>query len=542
MASTGDSIQIFRHRDYLRWEYEWIKADDFRRAGKHVTEPMLPVTEVGFFGRRDSAAPVDDNPDSPSWNVSRQASYLFSHAREGRTRWDDRNLRAEHLPIFKPICNIFSSALFRVPPVRKLNESIDVGEPWKDYLEDVDLLGTDMNAYSFAATKLTMAFGRCYSLTDLPSPTRKPDTLADQIAMKLRAYSYLLTPLQVVNWSMDVFGNFRWIVVMEAAAEVHGPAQEIDPPLAIRYRIWYPDRWELYKPGTGKTGKPVAGAWVLEASEPTGLSRIPVEPYYADKTDMRSGGSSDSPLASVLGVDVAVFNLLSQLDETELQSVFGQLTMEGDAPIAADVGESYILMYPPGAQQPDYISVDNAVPQGKWERIVARIHAAAQQSLTGRSGKSADSKEERSPGALNVEFQDRYSMLTTIAAGAEDFEEGNFRNFAAWHKLPGPAPTTTYPRRFDLRSIGQQINDALKFNELPAGLKAKVAMLEQTVDRVLKETGVDDTTRVEATAGVREAVDRVMKAAEANNVAAEKPTGVDVDRPQAPGPQPGAVQ
>lgn len=505
LIDEAKPVKLYSHPLYERWRYEWVKAYDFLRGGKHVTEPAIASTSVAFLRRNPEYKDEDEDADRYTYEPTLRASYLYSHVRESEYRWRDRNRRAEHIPVFKPIAHLFASSLHQMPPTRTFEGKEALPEIWRSYVEDVDLRGTGMDAFMEGRTRWTLAFGRSHALTDVPAPEGPPPrTLADQEAQGLRAYSTPMTPLSMPNWCVDRFGQYRWIIVAEEADEGRGPTTPPPTKDTSRRRVWYPNRWVLYEPHQQNDAVEAAETklWVpVSHGRAPGL--VPLSTYYADKAEARAETECDSPLASILGVDVAVFNLLSQLDETELLSVYNQLAMEGDGG-DVDGGEATVLYYPVGGRPPTYIAPPDETAQGKWNRIIARIYIAAKQALSSR-GRAEFSKEERSAEALGVEYQDRYNLLSSLAGCTEDAEAGQFRHVAAWHGQQ-VVPRAAYQKQFDFRSISQAIMDTLGLMQLPVGAEAKVATLERVVDRALKAQGAPQESRERAVRGVKEAV------------------------------------
>jgi len=518
LIEAAKPVKLYNHPLFDRWYFEWVRAYDFLRGGKHVTDPASAATMVAFLRRNPDVKDEDEDSDRYTYEPTLRCSYLYSHVRESEARWRDRNRRSEHIPVMKPIAHLFANSLFQTAPTRTFEGKEDLPDLWRSYIENVDLRGTGMDSFMEGRTRWTLAFGRSHALTDMPASVAPPQTLAEQEAMGLRAYSMPMPPLAMPNWSIDRFGQYRWIIVAEEADEGRGPTSPPPTQDTSRRRVWYPGRWVLYKPfyQQGAAESAEGKLWIpAEHGRAPGV--VPLSTYFADKAEARAEMECDSPLASILGIDVAVFNLLSQLDETELLSVYNQLVMEGDGG-DRDVGEATVLYHQPGSKPPHYIAPPDETAQGKWNRIIARIYIAAKQALSSR-GRAEFSKEERSPAALGMEYQDRYNLLSSLAGCAEDAETHQFRHVGAWHGAKA-VPRAAYQKQFDIRSLSQAIMDALGLLQLPVGAEAKVATLERVVDRVLKAQGTPEEARRRAVRGVKEAV---LEAADLQQQAINQP-------------------
>lgn len=520
-----------KHVDYERWIARWTKAHDFLRGGLHVLRPTSATAQVRFFFRSGNS---NGETDKPQYEVREQYSYLLSHPRESFEVWVDRHERAEHFPVLRPIVSIFASSLFRVAPTRTLNgEQLD--DDWKAWVDDVDGNGRSLGNLSRAAVAWGLTFGRCFAVTEMPRvpADQRPRSEAERKQRRIEPYTYLITPMELVDWAVDRAG-IVWAVIEETVDDDRAPGTPPPKDVEKQYRVWTRDKWQVYRRARNDKGKMLKG-WEVYDEDTHGLGFVPIQPFFADKTEGLGTFESDSPIASVLDIDFAVFNLLSLLDEQEYQSTFPQLTVEDDgsnAPI--ETGPTVAMSYPQGGQRPEYISPDPDVANGLWQRILARIDVARKAGLVSR-GAAENSIEQRSADALGVEFQDRYALLAGLADGVEDLEEGVMRHRAAWLRK-ADRPRSQYPRTFDLRSIQQQINNALQVNALPVGPRAKQIVNAHLIDRMLADAGVADAQREEAVKDALSAEIVAPVATPAQQVA------VPQKQPEQPTPQAPSVQ
>lgn len=82
------------------------------------------------------------------------------------------------------------------------------------FLLNCDLGGTTFIDFFRNQFQHHMLYGKSYILIDKPRATEKPATRADEKDMGLdRVYLCAYSPLQVINWSTDKYGNLNWIVI-----------------------------------------------------------------------------------------------------------------------------------------------------------------------------------------------------------------------------------------------------------------------------------------------------------------------------------------
>jgi len=513
-----------KHPDFERWEARWRKAYDFYRAGLHVVEPVNASGKVSFY----SSTKTEDGLTNVSYQERGSNSYLWGFARESEATWRDRNQRITHYPILRPLVAIFRSSIFRVQPSRKMPGG-GLTPEWRAYLEDVDLAGKSMDAMSSGVVSWGLCFGRCYAVTDVPRVDAPPTTMREQRKRGIRPYTYAITPMELEDWTLDPYGHFNWARLRETELDTRGPLQA-PGELSPQYRIWTREGWEVYRRQRNKSGSLSSnGRWALVDNGPgpkNGL--IPIQPFFADRTESRSSHDSDTPLASQLDIDVEVLNLFSLLNEQEFASTFPQLVVESNGNMGdIDMGPGFGVEYPEGGRPPAYIEPNPGTASGLFARIMQRLDMAKRTSGSSR-GVAEWSKEQRSPGALDIEYQDRYALLAGIASAAEDFEDGVFSHVAAWtgDKI---WPKSKYGRRFDMRSVSSQIADALNSDKLPLGPVVKGMINSELVERILKEMGVSDDDRRKAIKLVKEESEKPVPAP----VVATEP---DEEREQDPPP------
>jgi len=356
-----------------------------------------------------------------------------------------------------------------------------------------------MDSLGNATLRWGLVFGRCFAVTDMPrlSVDDVPSSAAEARKRGLRPYTYLVTPLELEDWAVDEYGQFRWARLAESEPDARAPGEPWDnDKTGKQYRIWTRDRWELWRVQRAKSGKVKLGKYELAASAPHDLGVVPIEPFFADHTEQRNRYDSDTPFASVLDGDVQIYNLMSLLDEQEHASTFPQMVFEDDGS-GADIesGPGIAIPYAQGGRPPGYIQPDPATAAGLMLRIIQRIRLIRESTGETR-GVAEQSKEERSASALSIEYQNRYAMLSQLASQIEDYEPGIFRHVAAWMGET-EVPRTRLSRRFDLRSVSEQIRDVTAMGSLDLPAAAIGAINSGLIDRVLKDMGLSSSERVE---------------------------------------------
>ena len=289
------------HPDYDAYAARWQMAADFREGGIKVLQPEN-VTSLAF-----NAHVTDDDDDSDvstapelarassrfEWRTSAWNSYLWKHTSEKPHEFQERAARAAHIPLFGPMCSTFTAGVLRVSPTRRGNTGI----VWDEYKSDVDLDGTDFDAFIREALERAIGYGKVHAITDFTRSDEPIKTRQDQRSRGLRAYTYLLDPIDLVDWRMDSRGRFLWIKIREKVEPERGPADPY-PGTTYQYRIWTRDSWEVHRYFEN-------GGWQMMESGSHGLGEVPISTLWTSRV-RRMG--VESPMSSLLDIDRRVFN------------------------------------------------------------------------------------------------------------------------------------------------------------------------------------------------------------------------------------------
>ena len=362
------------HPIYREYENRWRMAFDFWRGGVHVLSPNRPVS---LYHYTDDA---DDKSKSPigsmnfySWRSNFSNSYLFKHEHERLFEYDQRVERAINLPVFQYILNVLTSSILRTPPIR-IGAEI---EPWATIHKDVDLMGTDIDVFNRRVMAYALTFGRCHAIVDMPLFEDTPRSLAEQRERNERAYAYIVNPIDLLDWSVDEYGNYNWVVIKENAPDTRRPGEEYKQK-EIRLRVWTRQDWILYSVVDEKER--------VISSGTHGAGVVPMATCYASRTGEPGLMACETPLADFLDINRYIVNKLSELDQMERMATFDLLcipSMDGQsAPI--DISPCSAITYPSEAGAPTFLSPNPEHPIGKWNRIRELLEEARQYAAVSR--------------------------------------------------------------------------------------------------------------------------------------------------------------
>ena len=496
-----DSIQ---HPDYERMYSRWKFARAFSRGGIHVLDPDyaastglvgIPVVADGDTTGADPG--LAETPSQYNWFSKKYNSFLWKHQRELDEEFQERQKRAIHVPLFQSMGNTFSAGILRKPP--KYVTGPPTGQ-WKVYVNDVDLSGTNMDAYRRLALHGGFTYGAVYGVTDRPSFQQEAVSLGEQLARNERPYSYLVTPLEIPDWEIDTFGEFVWVRIAEPLYQPRSPG---DPPAAVltQYRVWYRDGWELYWPeealdhdDSNSTPKTDGSTnYVVVAGGDSALGRVPIRKLNLSKEGQRHNMAVESPLSDALDADRYALNGMSELDEMERSQAFAILFVPGQRKGGLDLGPMRAIGGEDSTMAPQYISPGAELADAKLRRIEAKLWAFKQFEGAGR-GVAEFSKEERSGEALNIETEDKRNQMALWSSCLQDFENGLYED-AADLSGEGNHPVVKYADTFDVKSISAQVQEVVALAGAGVGMvprPAAVRVALPIVERMMKDAGESD--------------------------------------------------
>ena len=486
------------HPDYSRMALRWRMAQAFARGGIHVLEPDYAATSAftataiataADAGTSTTGTPPDLGKDDTEWKWTASAykSFLWKHRRETDSEFDERSERQIHIPLFMSLVNIFAAGILRK------NVRYDGGdpdnEPWKTYIDDVDMCGTGMPAFRRLSLQGGETFGRFHAITDRPRFDDRATNLQQQQNRGERTFSYLISPLDIPDWETDGRGKFEWVRIAEPFVTQRTPEQ--DPTIKqIQYRIWFQDHWELYQPEPSQTDKKSTNyEMVLEGAHPVG--RVPLRTLNLARESQSYNMACESPLSEALDTDRYILNALSELDEMERAQAFAILFVPGQKKGGIDINPFRAIGGEDATMAPQYIAPPAELADSKWNRIEAKLWAMKQYFGAGR-GLAEFSKEERSGAALNIETEDKRNQMQLWAAAMQEFENGLYEDAAAWNGTPNDNPVVVYPDSFDIKSISAQVQEMVSLASADAGMVPRpvaVRMATPIVERIMREGG-----------------------------------------------------
>jgi hypothetical protein len=321
---------------------------------------------------------------------------------------DDDGYRARtskfvHVPWFEELTELAVHKLFR----KTLNfETQD--EALKEWTEDVDGSGTDLEAFWKLVTKIAIQYGHCHVLTDMSTDV-VPRTLREQEELAIKPNLFVIKPQQVVGFRTERVAGRERLTQFRYLEVAQKPDGKYGSIWVDRVRVLEPGKFELWE-------KPQGGPddWTLIEEGTYDLDEIPVSTVYG----RREGVMVSSPPL----LEVANLNLLYDLalcDHSHQMSVAATpiLVLKGfdEHQPELTVSVNRALAMPPEGDV-NYVQTDSAsfTAQENYLKFLAD-----RMNQTAIVGFKEQKNAAEAAAAKRLDHSDEDSALSTIATSIE---------------------------------------------------------------------------------------------------------------------------
>jgi len=344
---------------------------------------------------------------------------LYKHERESETNYQRRLKAAYGFSYSKSVVDIFNSYLFKKEFPSEIPESLSNDEQWKQFQKDCNLEGSTFDNFFVDEQRNASILGHVGLLVDKPQSEKA--TVAEEKEANIYPYVVAYKPMAIMDWKIerDEFGRKKltYLKVLD----------DDD-----RYRIWTPEKWEVWELQNTKTGERIGVTEITQVGEqPTAaenkgkgmaavkvsegdhdLKEIPFVLLYNQKSNIdKEVGVSD--ITDISRVDGSLIRNLSQIEEIIDYAAFPMMRKPmkeagASADPADEVGATAVLEFDP--DNPDSKSdwLD-AVVEGPIKAIIEvidkKIGEVYRSSNIGGMSATEMSTSAKSGVALKTEFQ-----------------------------------------------------------------------------------------------------------------------------------------
>jgi hypothetical protein len=401
--------------------------------------------------------------------------------------------RATRLPITRKVVDTYVGHIFRTPATRKA-----AGKHIEDFRKKASLKGDSL----IDQMRAFAAYGSLYRVFLVVD---RPEGYAATKADEKAPYAYMVGPEDVLNYSWGADGQLNWVLLREWFRDDADPIKstmEVKP----RYRLWTRKGWRLFmankdKPDGYEELTPTDGR--LPTGEiPHGFKKDCVPGHFLD---FREGNEwlSVGLVDDIAPLDREIAGLLSCLNEILHKQTFSQLVMPQDLldvslidatgkinetmlKAAVKLGLNSVLWTNPDAKQgPQYISPDAAQAVLLLDAVSRKLEQSHE--LASLRNESSKSGAAESGTAQQIDFDQRLgAVLVSFAANLQKAEMALYRLVDLWNGGKGDIPDdlVTYPPKFDVSSLSDDLANAVMLQELPGRFSPTfLVMLCQAIAR-----------------------------------------------------------
>lgn len=468
--STPGSL-YFRHPQYTeRWWWREFNRLSYVGGREYYKPRRLDIDfQYPVQPTRNSNGQLVDARAAAAQAMMTKGYYslLFRHNREQEWEYENRRKRAHYFnPVRTAVNALVSHSLKKGITREQGNVDLDLfwGGVDSGRKQDIDV---------FMRTGLIWAqvYGIYWACVDVEAAD-EPGETSDG-----KPYAYWVNPLDIFDWSTDDDGKVLWIKKFVGAEAKRTWKDPIVP--VHQFQIWYPDHLETWQcdgiAGTGQTQL---------ADRPNPLGRIPFEPLFSPQKIDESDFPDGEPLITDFAKGAnSVYNYGSLLNEIAYKQTFSQLVVPGSFDVLEAGTNTFFSWTPAGSSaEPKYIAPDPQQANVLMALIQSTLEQMRQSFGIGR-GRQEGSMQKSSSAALELESEDKRSILGDICGQGEDFEKRlamlvlSFKNVGAKPSVKD-LPHIQYPHDFDLQAFQDEINEFLSLRAV--GLSPEVDLKLRT--------------------------------------------------------------
>ena len=407
----------------------------------------------------------------------KNGSYLTGYQNESENEYASRISLTPIDNHCRNVVHIYSSFLWRVPPVRVYN-SLD-GNPALDAMvKDADLDGMSLNSFMKQAQIWSSVYGNVWILVD--KPESNATTRAEELEQEIRPYLSLFTPENVFDWQFDRTPSGRFELTYLKLRE--SVDREDATTIVSYFRIWRKDMIQYWKSDGDRE------TMMEEKENPLGL--IPAVFLPANRSNTRAVGISD--LSDISYMQQAIYQELSEIEQLIRISNHPSLVKTFDTDASAGAGA--VINVPDDsaeAMKPFLLQPSGNNIKEIRESIKDKVEAINRMAHMGAvRGTEAMTQ---SGVAMQTEFQMLNAKLSEKADLLELAEEQMWRFVCRWLDVT-PDVEVFYPDSFDVRDYEKE----LLFLQQMKASGVRSATLQQEVDKQIADLVLDDENLMRA--------------------------------------------
>jgi len=404
---------------------------------------------------------------------------LFQHPKERSEDYNARVKMSYYYNFCSPILDIYTNHLFNKPVIEKFDGINETALKAREM--DIDGKGSSISEFRKEVADMTQLYGHMFIVCDNPKVNQPIITLQDKINTKMFPYFCTYQPQDVINWSVDSFGQCNWVLLREVA-DINATAESFDEKVQMlfNYRLLTKTGWML-----------VDSKYELLDEGFYNIGKVPMVCSYNKQSKKAKSFLGISEIADIAFIARDVYNACSELRQILRDQTFAFLALQGTADEYSEVsvGTSKGLLYPEGRNAPIYVSPASQNAEVYFSHIDRQVSKMFQ--LAKLEGGSAEFKGQSAVEQSGVskawDFNQTNAALSRKAQNLEDAEEKLWQIFAKQdgNEFQG---SIQYTEEFSVKDLNSELDEAEKLIKLNLGKmftkEIKMAIVKRKFPRI----------------------------------------------------------
>ena len=275
---------------------------------------------------------------------SKHRKYLMQEPRELDESYDTRLARSVCPPYYIRLERMLAGMLTRKPV--RLN---DTSDDLRTQLFDVDLMGNDLNVWTYETARKMIRYGHVGVLVDAPKTGQGG-----------RPYWVTYTPRDILGWRTEMIEGQLQFTQLRLLEKVSEPDGLYGEKITEQVRLLTPDSYEIHR-------KDKNNKYTLYEEGTNPLNRIPFSVAYSNRLNLLE---SRPPMSDIAELNLKAYQIQSDLD-TQLHISAGPMfACDGFSQAAEEVsaGPGEAIAFPPDGRA-EYIEPDGKSYEAQFKRL-----------------------------------------------------------------------------------------------------------------------------------------------------------------------------
>jgi hypothetical protein len=275
---------------------------------------------------------------------SKHRKYLMQEPRELDESYDNRLARSVCPPYYLRLERMLAGMLTR-KPVRLNDTSDDI----RLQLFDVDLMGNDLNVWTYETARKMIRYGHVGVLVDAPAKGEGG-----------RPYWVTYTPRDILGWRTEMIDGSLQFTQLRLLEKVSEPDGLYGEKITEQVRLLTNESFEIHR-------KDKNNKFTLYEEGTNPLGRIPFSVAYSNRLNLLE---SRPPMSDIAELNLKAYQIQSDLDNQLHISAVPMLAFYGFSQAAEEVsaGPGEAIAFPPDGRA-EYIEPDGKSYEAQFKRL-----------------------------------------------------------------------------------------------------------------------------------------------------------------------------